>query len=104
MDFEHQSFTINGFQIHQPADMLSIFTVYNILILRWVSTHSDGGHLVLPSLGKINAISVPWRAFIARIGYPLGCQNAIYWKEVYVRDHIMPPGGNFSHLKNSECL
>ncbi len=65
-------------------------------ILRWVSTHSDGGHLVLPSLGKINAISGPWRAFMARPAYPLGCQNAIYWKEVYVRDHMMPPGGNFS--------
>ena len=64
-----------------------------------VSTHSDGGHLVLPSFGKINAIYGPWRAFIVRNAYPLGCQNAMYWKEVYVRDH-MPPGGNFSHSKS----
>ena len=71
-----------------------------ILVLRWVSTHSDGGHLVLPSLGKINAISGPRRAFMVRIAYPLGCQNATYRKEVYVRDHMMPPGGNFSDSKN----
>ena len=38
-------------------------------LLRWVSTHSDGGHLVLPSMGKMNAISGPWRAFLFRIAY-----------------------------------
>ncbi len=27
-----------------------------LIRLRWVSTHSDGGHLILPSLGNINAI------------------------------------------------
>ncbi len=38
-------------------------------VLRWVSTQSDGGHLVLSSVGKINAISGPWRAFTVRIEY-----------------------------------
>ena len=27
--------------------------------LRWVSTHSDGRHIVMPSLGKVNDISGP---------------------------------------------
>ncbi len=48
-----------------------------LIPLRWVSTHSDGGHLVLPSLGKINAISGPRKAFMVRIvkDYPRSVEN-----------------------------
>ena len=60
-------------------------------VLRRVSSHSDGGHLVLPCLGKITDVSGPQKGVYLKVHKLFFSQSEIVNKGCYILAYCRSP-------------